>query len=173
MDNINKITIIYKLKTYQQELRIFGNTFVQNNKNKCKLLLNNKLQPLKGLLKRGDIKNKKIIKIKLIGLNKIINMSWMFRGCESLTNIPDISKWNTRNVKNMSGMFIDCESLTNLPDISKWNTSNVNDMSCMFSYCESLINLPDISKWNTNNVNDMNMIFSDCKSLINLPDISK
>ena len=62
MDNINEIKIIYKLKTYQQELRIFGNKFVQNNKNKCKLLLNNKLQPLKGLLKREDIKNKKIIK---------------------------------------------------------------------------------------------------------------
>ena len=29
-------------------------------------------------------------------------------------------------------MFYECSLLSNLPDISKWNTSNVNDMSAMF-----------------------------------------
>ena len=43
-------------------------------------------------------------------------------------------------------MFYYCESLKELPDISKWNTKNVNDMSYIFSYCESLKELPDISK---------------------------
>ena len=38
-------------------------------------------------------------------------MSFMFNNCESLNNLPDISKWDTKNVANMNGMFYSCESL--------------------------------------------------------------
>ena len=65
-------------------------------------------------------------------------MSYMFYYCESLKNLPDISKWDTKNVTNMSYMFSYCKSLKNLPDISKWNTKNVTNMSNMFYFCESL-----------------------------------
>ena len=50
----------------------------------------------------------------------------------------------------MSYMFYDCSSLQSLPDISKWDTKNVIDMSWMFYYCISLQSLPDISKWDIN-----------------------
>ena len=66
-------------------------------------------------------------------------MSWMFYGCKSLNNLPDISKWNTKKVTNMSYMFSDCKSLNNLPDISKWDTKNVTDMSYMFLGCNKKI----------------------------------
>ena len=49
----------------------------------------------------------------------------------------------------MSHLFLGCESLTSLPDISKWDTSNVRYMNYMFSQCYKLNSLPDISKWNT------------------------
>ena len=65
-------------------------------------------------------------------------MSFIFNNCESLISLPDISKWNTKNVTNMSFMFNNCESLNNLPDISKWDTKNVDNMSGMFYSCESL-----------------------------------
>ena len=77
----------------------------------------------------------------------------------------------TENITKMNSIF--CNSLISLPDISKWNTKNVTDMSFMFYSCESLISLPDISKWNTKNVIDMISMFSDCRSLISFPDISK
>ena len=48
----------------------------------------------------------------------------------------------------MSDMFSHCESLKELPDISKWDTKNVTDMRYMFNGCESLKELPDISKGN-------------------------
>ena len=51
-------------------------------------------------------------------------------------------------LKNMRYMFYGCSSLISLPDISKWNTKNVNAMGLMFEECSSLISLPDISKWN-------------------------
>ena len=43
----------------------------------------------------------------------------MFDGGSSLSNLPDISKWNINNVNDISGIFNECKSLTILPDISK------------------------------------------------------
>ena len=48
-------------------------------------------------------------------------MSLMFYSCTSLKELPDISKWDTKNVTNMSDMFFGCKSLKELPDISKWD----------------------------------------------------
>ena len=62
----------------------------------------------------------------------------MFSLCNSLASPPDISKWNTTNVKKMNGMFKGCKSLISFPDISKWNTNNVTDISWMFESCDSL-----------------------------------
>ena len=42
-------------------------------------------------------------------------------------------------VKNMYGMFGGCESLSSLPDISKWNTYNVTDMDVMFYLSSNMI----------------------------------
>jgi len=63
----------------------------------------------------------------------------MFYGCNSLISIPDISKWNTYNVKNMSYMFYGCKSLLSIPDLSKWDISNVKYMDNIFGGCDSLI----------------------------------
>ena len=62
-----------------------------------------------------EYNNKDEIKIKLKGINNISNMSWMFSGCNSLSSLPDISKWNTSNVNNMSGMFYGCNESLNIP----------------------------------------------------------
>ena len=176
--DISEINIIYdiskKVKDIEEEetINIFGGEFVQNNKNICKIIIDDEEYDIK---EKFDIKNykKNILKIKLKGIDNVINMSYMFSCCRLLLSIPDISKWNTNNVTNMSYMFSNCKLLSSLPDISKWNTSNVTDMSLMFSFCTSLSSLPDISKWNTSNVKNMSYIFSYCKSLSSLPDISK
>ena len=97
-----------------------------------------------------ELKNKaynNILKIKLIGINNVTDMSNMFFGCSSLISLPDISKWNTNNVTDMSHIFSFCPSLISLPDISKWNINNVTDMSWMFFECSSLIYLPDNFKF--------------------------
>ena len=43
----------------------------------------------------------------------------MFSVCKSLVSLPDISKWNIKNVTNMNLMFVGCNSLISLPDLSK------------------------------------------------------
>ena len=160
--DISVINIVYDInKENKKYINIFGNEFVKNNKNKCRMIIENKEYEI---CEKCKIKfyNKNKLEIKLKGIDKINDMSYMFKGCSSLSSLPDISKWNTNNVSNMSYMFSKCSSLSSLPDISKFNTINVNDMSWMFEGCSSLSSLPDISKWNTNKVYDMSFMFYRC-----------
>ena len=122
---------------------------------------------------RGCLSLKQLPDISKWNTNNVENMSFLFWGCSSLKQLPDISKWNTNNVKTIFFMFCNCSSLEVLPDISKWNTYNIEDMSGLFFGCSSLKELPDISKWNTYNIENMGCLFFDCKSLKELPDISK
>ena len=161
---ISEINIIYDMNI-EDNIKIFGKFFVINNKNICKIIIDNKEYEIKA---EYNIKNFKdhILKIKLKGINHITDMSWMFYECSSLLSLPDISNWNTNNVKDMSYMFRECSSLVSLPDISKWDTNNVTNMSYMFYKCSSLVSLPDISKWNTNNVKDMSYMFEGCLNIL-------
>ena len=135
--------IIYK-PNKDGKVKIFGNTFVNNNKQNCKIIYNNKEYEIKAYINDIDkeYNNKDEIKIKLKGINKVTNMSYMFCGCKTLSSLPDISKWDTSKVTDMSYMFRSCNTLSSLPDISKWDTSKVTNMSDMFSYCKKSLNIP-------------------------------
>ena len=104
MNNKNKCKVIYNNKKYN-----ITEEFIENNKNNCKIIIDNKEQELIEYLKIN--KNEKILKIKLKEIKSITNMSCMFDGCNSLTSLPDISNWNTNNVTDMSGIFCRCNSL--------------------------------------------------------------
>ena len=100
-------------------------------------------------------------------------LNYMFGGCSSLINLPDISNWNIDNAFNISSMFFECSSLTSLSDLSNWNTKKIGFMNSMFYKCYSLNYLSGISEWNIKNVTHMNKLFYGCRSLLNLPDMSK
>ena len=72
-------------KDYKEDvIRIFGKDFVKQNKNKCKIIYNNKKFKLKEYLHEIDNNynhNINEIKLKLTGINKIIDFSDMFHGC--------------------------------------------------------------------------------------------
>ena len=154
--DISEINIIYDIKG-KNKIKIFGAEFVKNNKNLCKMIIDNKEYEITKEYKvKNNSKNK--LKIKLKGIDNVTNMSFMFSGCKSLLSLPDISKLNTNNITNMSLMFALCSSLSSLPDISKWNINNVTNISYMFCLCSSLSSLPDISKWNTSKVTNMEYI---------------
>ena len=173
-NKINEFNIIYSINKNDKQIKIFDETFVNNNKNNCKIIfLGNEIQ-LTDYIDISKIKgNYKTLEIKLIEIKTISNMSNMFYNCKSLLSFPELSKWDTSNVSNISCMFYNCTSLAYIPDISKWNTSNMKDISCMFYNCSSLCSLPDISKWNTINIKYMFNLFDGCSLLLSLPDISK
>ena len=172
MNEMNEINIKYLI---DDKIKLFGEEFVNNNKENCILSFNNKDYELSEYIKYDEYKineNKGIFEVVLKEKKKITNMSDMFNGCESLKCISNIDKWNTQNVTNMKNMFRLCSSLCSLPKSLDWNTSQVTDISYMFSGCKNLSVMPNISEWDISNVNNMEGMFKNCKSLKSLPDIS-
>ena len=193
-----KEEIIMKLKFEKnnkiKKLRIFGDKFVENNK-QCKMyiedknykeLINDKnnndtlntessLSPLEIVseinLKDIDIDLDKDIIIHLISPNIISNLSYMFCNCDNLISFEAMS--SNKKITNLSYMFCNCISLESISNISKWITSNVTDISVIFANCIKLKNIPDISKWDISYVTDMSYAFFNCESLESFPHFSK
>ena len=173
-NKLNELNIKYLIKNEDENIKIFDELFVVNNKKKCKLIiLENEIELCVYIdLNKFKFKNN-ILEIKLIETKKITNISHMFYHCKSLLSISDFDKWDISHINDLSHIFYCCSSLNYLSDISKWNTSKINNMANLFAECSSLESLPDISKWDTKNVKFMNYLFDGCKSLLSLPDISK
>ena len=178
-----------------EKTRIFGENFVKRNKNKFKIVYNNKEYALKDFFEEIDNNCKPGIKIKfkLRIFHNILNLSEMFFNCHGLLSMKDDSKVNKEQVKakskyglsiskkeekkpfkiiDINRMFYGCESLISIPDISDWNMENVTNMFGLFYECESLISIPDISKWNMKKVTNMTYIFYGCNKLSSIPDIT-
>ena len=171
--NENEIIIIYK-SLRKGKIKLFGKQFVENNINKCKIIIRDKIEEIcENIELKTYEMQKEYFKIKLINIDKLKNLDFMFIGCEELFALPNLHKWNVSNVTSMRSMFNECTSLTIISDISKWNTINVTDMRYMFSLCSSLKELPDISKWRTDNVTNMDGLFNERLLIQKLPDISK
>ena len=178
MNDKNDINIEYKIINKNNKVKIFGKEFVDNNKNNCQIIINDKVREL---TQNIDINTCQLIgneilkvQLKINDLSKMTNISYMFSGCKELYALPDISCINLNNLNGIDHLFSLCELLSNIDEnISYWDISKVTDISYIFNGCKSLISLPDISKWNTSNVVNMRNLFSGCKSLSSLPEISK
>ena len=84
MDNDNnKILIKYKIK-YKERIRLFGYKFIKGNKNKYKLEVNGIIDELNEYYENEEKLNNEEVEIKLIGINDITNISYMFYECSTL-----------------------------------------------------------------------------------------
>ena len=169
--NKNEIDLIYNITKDHDIIKIFGENFVENNKDLCKIIHENTQYDLNEYFECVNY-NSDTLKIKLKGINNVSNLESMFEECSELSCLSDFSNFDTTYAINMRYLFSGCE-FEQLPDISKFNTSNVINMDEMFSSCALLKTLPDISNWNTSKVAQMGGMFKDCLCLTSLPDISK
>ena len=178
---MEKFILFYKIRNKNNTIRILGEEFIRNNKNKGRIIYKNKSYHFHELTDVSEYKNN-ILKIKLI-LNKYCcNKSCMFKNCSSLIHIKfdnqeDIFFNNKNNLfignsfsfDNPQYEYNKREILFN--DIN-WK-NKITNISEIFSNCSTLISLPDISEWDTSYVKDMNKIFYNCRCLSSLPNISK
>ena len=115
MGVINKITMVYDKNSRDKDgIRVLGDFFVIKNKENCRMIINEKIYRICGYInydEYGIKKDDKSLTIILTGINDCIDTSSMFWGCSSLQSLPDISKWDTKNVTSMSSMFYGCNSL--------------------------------------------------------------
>jgi len=111
---LNKITIIYKINK-NNKIRLFGKKFVENNKENCKIIINNIEQDLcEELNILENFKNMQKLEIILKEIKQINNISHIFEDCVSLLSLPNISELDTKNITNMCYMFSNCSSLLTL-----------------------------------------------------------
>ena len=148
-----------------EKIKLFGEKFVENNKNISKIIIDETERNMESYIDYDNKNHNKKLTIKLIIINKVINLSYMFYNCINLLSFKDISNLDTSNVRDMSNIFSGFIAIERIPDISKWEKNNLIDMSGIFSDCISLKNLPDISKWNLKNDTKINKMFSGCSSL--------
>ena len=97
--------------------------------------------------------------------SNVTNMSSVFLGCSSLTNL-DLHIFKTLKVETMFQMFMGCKNLIEL-DLSNFDTSNTTNISFMFGACYSLVNL-NLKNFNTSKVSTMRQMFDGCHSLTSL-----
>ena len=96
MNYSNEITMIYKINTKKNnnKLQILGKCFIENNK-ECKIVYENKVYEFYKLSEGFNLQNIKlpkdnILKLKLIGLNKVKKINCIFNQVSSLISLPDI-----------------------------------------------------------------------------------
>ena len=99
-----QIEIIYNIDNSKEDIKIFGKDFVKNNINNCQMVIEGKEYKLSESFNIKDY-NKDKLTVILKGINNITDMSHMFRACSSLSSLPDISKWNTSNVRLIHEIF--------------------------------------------------------------------
>ena len=99
-----------------------------------------------------------------LNTSRVTDMSYMFYsygyyGCIT----PDVSKWNTRNVKSISSMFAGA-SFESAPDVSAWNTASMEDVSNAFAnfgmFGSSEDFSLDLSGWDISHVTNGDGMFS-------------
>ena len=158
---INEIEIVYKTDKEGEE-NIFGEKFVENNKNNIDLVINgNKKIILTNRYKLKEGTNK----IKIIIKNKITNIEYMFCGCNSLKNITELEYLDTKDINNFSYIFSGCSSLPDIKPLQNWNVSNGKDFNHMFSGCSTLSDIIPLQNWNVSNGINFSYMFSGCSSL--------
>ena len=72
-------------------LKIFDTIFIIRNKNKCKMIINNKLHSLRNIYQLNE-NNNRFLKIKLVMMNNVkIDLSFMLFDCSSLKEFSMLS----------------------------------------------------------------------------------
>ena len=175
----NCMKIIYDVKDCkEEEIRIFGRHFVEANKDKLSLIINNEKSELIEKIKNNG-KDNDYLEIILIqeDENKYLeDMSCMFCACnfiKSFNTFLDHKPINFSHVKDISYMFKDCSNITTLNlDIFK-PFSNVTNMENLFYNCNKLKEINGLQEWNTFNVTSMANMFNGCKELQKINDIEQ
>ena len=97
---LNKM--IYKIEDNKNNLRVLGKEFVKKNKNKGKLIINNKKFSLNEMISVKDIIKNKIL---MILYENISNKSFMFKDCYSLESFSqsliDLNEINSNSKQEL------------------------------------------------------------------------
>ena len=172
LDNKDYLKIEYNVNELEgKNLKIFGHTFVENNKDKVSLIINGKTTELIETICINEDYLYVFLIQKLIDdkKNNIEDMSCMFCGCESTEIKISLVKNGTildlSHVKDISNIFKECSNLKTIDLNFLEKANNITQMDSLFNGCEELETISNIDKLDTKSVKSMNDIFYGCKKL--------
>ena len=180
--------LTHKKEIKANNLRILGEEFVKNNKNKGKLIINNKKYPLKVFISDYVLKERKI---KMILRKDIYNKSCLFKNCDSLETVLELSDLNLeQNFENYNYNEFGFNE-RNIIEEKNLNKNLLNNLDEHSIYKNLSYDISEIKKGEEDLDNDviyfinnklkylgynysiLNQMFFNCKSLLSLQDISK
>ena len=127
MDGMYKM--IYKKTEKDKKIRILGEKFVIRSKHKCCLIFQNKKLSLQKELIVKGIKGEEI-KIKILGLNAITDISYLFHGCKSLTGFykVNLEKYEIKDIEeqNESNDVVEENVVDSKENLNSYEESNSN-----------------------------------------------
>ena len=101
----DEIRIKYKINE-SKEIRLFGDKFVENNKDICKIIFDKNEESLVPWKEIENNLGKEFLEITLKGLANVTNMSHIFNGCSELIDFDDISNLDMKNVTDIVTHFM-------------------------------------------------------------------
>lgn len=107
-----------------------------------------------------------------LNTSDVTNLSFLFRQCESLSDLSFLSTWDVSKAKQLEGAFSYCPSITNVDALANWDLSNVLSFRGVFQNCENLTNLDGLSGWETGNGTNFSAMFSNCNNLADIDGLS-
>ena len=87
--NSSVLLFLRPIENNEERVRIFGENFVKNNRDKCKIEYKDKIYELKEYFEDIDknYNHKDEIGFFLIGINNIKDISYLFSDCDNLSSI--------------------------------------------------------------------------------------
>ena len=188
---VKKYIMIYQLKKNLNQLRVLGEEFVNSNRNKGKLIKNNKKCPLISLIDINESKNVNF-KLEMILSKGIYNKSFMFKNCKNLLklsidynlekeeNLYDYQNFEHTKEKNSfennnNNININ-NNIYSIFNYSKnFSGNNYSEIEILFDNSEKfeILNIYNEFKNYNTNYEMLSGMFYNCSSLISLEDISK
>ena len=184
----------FKFKYFTEEddefIRIFGEDFVKNNKNKCNLIIDDNIDSelftnysfkLKGehtislVINEEDINFNGLFDFKInIGLiNSFVpindkNYLEYFKKNNRVIDASSLEDLDTSQFTSLSHIFTGCANIKSFYFLKNWDVSKCTDFSGLFSGC-SFTKLDFLEKWNTGKATTFRNMFQYC---INLNDLN-
>ena len=173
--------MIYRIPNNNKENKFFNEDFINKYKDEkeIKIIHNGEQYKLdtrfSSLNLTKEEQTKEEIKITLMGIEYMTDMSYMFAKCKDLKKVI-ATKTYMRNVENMRSMFEGCSNLEELSDTSHWNLEKVKTLRGLFYLCKNLKKIPGIDKWNPTNLqgkDSCNEMFYGCSQFLVKEQISQ
>lgn len=90
--------------------------------------------------------NLDVVATDVPNVSNVVLMDQIFRGCSSLTQVPNFNQWDTSNVSTLAYSFENCTNITDF-DVTGMDVSNVTNLGYTFAKFGAL-NLFGLDTWN-------------------------